>query len=1010
MSYFRGSEWRKWDLHVHSPESLVNTQYGVGGNDPWEQFLNDLENLPPEFSVIGINDYIFIDGYRRVLNEKKRGRLSNIDLILPVLEFRISQFSGAQDELSRINYHVIFTDIAELDPDQIESQFLNALSSKYKLEAGLNQSFWSGLITRASLSDLGKKVIESSPPEHQSSFPSHLTTGFNNLCLEKSEIEAILANSSYFKEKYFTAVGKAEWAKIKWTIQAAATKKNLLNSVDLVFSSIENLKDYPRQKETLEKALVNSKLIDCSDAHSLSSSNLKDRIGNSFTWIKADPTFKGLGHAIKEFEQRVFVGNSPPSAEYAKINGTKILKQVSLSKKKESSHKETWFNSNIPLNQSMIAIIGNKGSGKSALADCIALAGNTTVTKSLSFLNDAKFRRKGKNNLASHYKVEIEWLSGNRTEAELEKDPLPSSLEYVKYVPQNFLEEICNESGNSLRFENELKAVIFSHVPQADKLGKGSLDELIKFKTDAIQSSIETERHKLSSLNVQIVDLERQLMPDYKSKLEAYVLQKENELAAHKLKAPQPVAPPNVDSTESSTTDTLEDLQKEKIRILGEISKTESSLGEVNRKIAIADLVLARIENFEKTSKDFLIQIANELEQLGILQSDILKIHTDTLKIKTVKQNQEKEKASLDLLMSGSGAENLHSKLAELNKAINEAEHLLSLPAQMYQEYLKQQDAWRKQHDLIIGTKNINGSLIYLKEKLAAIDSVPGTLSKLRSQRESISVEIHKNLTDVLKIYEQYYQPVRAFTEGHTLLKDKIGMSFAVSLKLSNFEESFFEFIARNVGGAFHGEKGILALQTLLQEHEWENTGDVIDFLTEVMTRLINSDVINENYFAQFKKNSNVQDFYNFLYGLEYFSPQYKLRLNSKDLEQLSPGERGLLLLVFYLLIDKSESPLILDQPEENLDNQTVFQTLVPAIKEAKQRRQLILVTHNPNLAVVCDAEQVIYASLTENGTAKINYQYGSLENPEMNKKVIDILEGTRPAFDNRDSKYHKES
>jgi ABC-type lipoprotein export system ATPase subunit len=75
----------------------------------------------------------------------------------------------------------------------------------------------------------------------------------------------------------------------------------------------------------------------------------------------------------------------------------------------------------------------------------------------------------------------------------------------------------------------------------------------------------------------------------------------------------------------------------------------------------------------------------------------------------------------------------------------------------------------------------------------------------------------------------------------------------------------------------------------------------------------------------------------------------------AKDLSLLSPGERGTLLLVFYLLIDKGDIPLVVDQPEGNLDNHTVAKVLVNCIKEARTRRQVFMVTHNPNLAVVCD-------------------------------------------------------
>ena len=87
-------------------------------------------------------------------------------------------------------------------------------------------------------------------------------------------------------------------------------------------------------------------------------------------------------------------------------------------------------------------------------------------------------------------------------------------------------------------------------------------------------------------------------------------------------------------------------------------------------------------------------------------------------------------------------------------------------------------------------------------------------------------------------------------------------------------------------------------------------------------------------------------------------------------------------------------------------DNQTVYELLVPCMKEAKRRRQILIVTHNANLAVVCDAEQVICADLDKKDNYRMHYLSGALENPVINKAVVDILEGTRPAFDKRDEKY----
>ena len=66
MNDSRGSVWRKWDLHVHTPESFV---HGYSGPNPWDRFIREIEELPPEFKVIGVNDYLFLEGYKRILAE-----------------------------------------------------------------------------------------------------------------------------------------------------------------------------------------------------------------------------------------------------------------------------------------------------------------------------------------------------------------------------------------------------------------------------------------------------------------------------------------------------------------------------------------------------------------------------------------------------------------------------------------------------------------------------------------------------------------------------------------------------------------------------------------------------------------------------------------------------------------------------------------------------------------------------------------------------------------------------
>ena len=85
------------------------------------------------------------------------------------------------------------------------------------------------------------------------------------------------------------------------------------------------------------------------------------------------------------------------------------------------------------------------------------------------------------------------------------------------------------------------------------------------------------------------------------------------------------------------------------------------------------------------------------------------------------------------------------------------------------------------------------------------------------------------------------------------------------------------------------------------------------------------------------RKEKDPAEVYNYLFGLQYLEPKYTLLFQETQIEQLSPGQRGALLLIFYLLVDKGRNPIVLDQPEENLDNETVVSLLVPVLNEAKK-------------------------------------------------------------------------
>ena len=232
-------------------------------------------------------------------------------------------------------------------------------------------------------------------------------------------------------------------------------------------------------------------------------------------------------------------------------------------------------------------------------------------------------------------------------------------------------------------------------------------------------------------------------------------------------------------------------------------------------------------------------------------------------------------------------------------------------------------------------------------------------------------------------------------------------------LSPSSFAVNFLDFIHKNRRGNFYGEiESTKLVEDLLTKHDFNSSDDAVRFVDEVITLLTVIDKGGEKeqltIQSQLKTGKKLVGLYDFLFGLEYIEPRYTLRLGNKPIAQLSPGEKGALLLVFYLLLDREETPIVIDQPEQNLDNESVVKLLVGCIRKATERRQVILVTHNPNLAVVCDADQLICMFIDKANGNRITFSSGAIEDNPINRTTVDVLEGTYPAFDNRRKKYHK--
>jgi ABC-type taurine transport system ATPase subunit len=119
----------------------------------------------------------------------------------------------------------------------------------------------------------------------------------------------------------------------------------------------------------------------------------------------------------------------------------------------------------------------------------------------------------------------------------------------------------------------------------------------------------------------------------------------------------------------------------------------------------------------------------------------------------------------------------------------------------------------------------------------------------------------------------------------------------------------------------------------------------------------------------------------------------------SREFRQLSLGQQQSVLLAIMLSAD-SNTPLIIDQPEDNLDGEFIYQSVVPVLRRAKERRQVIVVTRNANIAVLGDAEQiVVFRASNKKG---VIVSRGSIDDQITRDSACALLEGSREAFQRR--------
>lgn len=938
-----GSEWKKWDLHVHTASSY---DYKYNGGDADKKLCQAL--LDNEICAVAITDHFLIDAKR----------IANLKSLAPTITF----FPGVELRTDKggNNLHIILIFPDDSDLEVLEQDFRATMIRRHAKGGDSNDTIYWDFHDIVEFAHTHKGLIS-----------IHAGKKSNGI-----DREIKVTNAVPYRD---------------------AVKNEIANAVD--FFEIGQESDITTYRQHVFPSIGERPLIICSDNH-----NPMAYTRNADLWIKAQCTFEGLKQCLYQPAERIHIGSVPPVLDRVNKNAKSVIKSISVSPSPDAKHaSEKWFDFSLPLNPGLVAVIGNKGSGKSALSDIIGLLCKCKTMGNASFLNDTRFRKKPKC-YAKDYKATIEWQDRHIESKSLMEAVDASAIEDAQYLPQKYIEDVCNDIGD--KFQEEIDKVVFSYVDVTERGAATNLKELIEIKSQALFVERDQILSLLKNANKLIIELEEKKTAAYKEKILQEKVKAEELLLRHDQEKPVEVPKPK-NVTENLEYQVKLAVTNSKISDLKvRIENSQNSLRDINSEIDEISALVAQIQALELKISD-INRTLDEYWKKHPLEFDGDK----TITLSTPRESLVKRSTSLSFQKAkiidqlgtemDAGDDTLIAKLSIAEKEKNELVRSATKEEQLYQQYLANLEGWEAERAKIMGDSN-SGLTHYQNELTYLNEQLESDYKNACSQRTNIVKNLFALKEKAVNIYNQIYTPISH--QISSLLKElDDGIKFSAEIKLSDetIAERLLTYINQRLSGRFRGKiEAHDQMQDIIKAVDWGTADGVLDFISQVMNSLVDDD-----FDSLAKRISNKEDFYSLLYGLQYIDVSFRLKMGGRNLEELSPGERGIVLLIFYLALSKSNMPIIVDQPEDNLDNQSVYGKLVPCICAAKKRRQVIIVTHNPNIAVACDAEQIVFCQMNKS-TSHISYTSGAVENYEVRNEVVDVLEGTMPAFSLRKKKY----
>ena len=934
--YPKGSIWRKWDLHVHTPFTKLNNQYPTD-DTVWDSFCDKIENSDVE--VYGITDYFSVENYFTFIEKYRVKYPDSKKMFFPNVELRLEVSVNRNAE--EVNLHILFNNETE----------------KEKIVLFLSK--------------LNTNISRNGAPVSCSAISSH--TDFKSAGIDYKILRKKLTEV-FGKDECYLIVAASNNAGLR-PDSKSPRKLNITDEIDKIcdgfFGGQQNVDYFLSTQRYEEKETAKQKpVISCSDAHSFDELenylgkrfvkviNGKEIIEKDITWIKANPTFEGLKQITYEPDGRIKIQQEKPEEKtpYNVIDAVRFI----------DTRATRDFNDNwIELNSNLNSIIGGKSSGKSLLLYHIAKTIDADRINSINAEKGYHQEIEYSFEKEPEFNFEVKWADGETYKLkDSEKPNRP-----ITYIPQLYLNRLAEDQKDELNsLVDKMLIESSSEYKEFRNSNKQKLDDI---RTEMFQVIDEYYKVK-NSLNGKERELKE--LGDKKA-----IIENQKQIIE------------KIEALRKESSFSKED--EEKFKILSEKIKTlKEQQSETKTLINVLSNAKESYESFKDNIQNILgdTVFSSINSQFAVLSPEISQKISDI-----VSQSVKKLKKVLDDDIGHSFSSfNEEQRLDAIKKNLESTTKELEPLA----EKVKSKSAFSQ----------LQKSLETESAKLRLLNGKEIEIGKLN---ELLSTEATKNKYGKLfKCYQDVVEENRKYESIPDT--DDLKLNSIIKINKKKFDENFVRKINKKKSmnqqfGAFFNSENDYEYE---QEKHLSNINIMIDKIAS----------------CEISLNSGFDEKHTMLSLLDdYYYIDYDLLQDGDDLIKMSPGKRGIILFQLFLHLSKSENPILIDQPEDNLDNRTVYQELNDFIKTKKSTRQIIIVSHNPNLVVSTDSENIIVANQDgqnksgKNATFKFEYVNGAIEHSFIDESkngilfqrgirqhVCDVLEGGEEAFEKRENKY----